>query len=213
MRYTAILTLGMAGLGLMACAHRTQAQADTSRVPVSDQGVSGLPPAGFGTLNQDKVAVSIRNDELEIRYVPLDERVIRLLAPDAYRSLHELVASKREAIDSLGVTTPGLVLVTFFGIRPDVLFNPQLISIDVRSRRYRPMGVIPYSSNFTSGQLGRREQATGIVVFDTELAVYEPMTFYYDLRSTNAWERNLGTIERERSRVTLRAQQAAEQGN
>ena len=212
MRYTSVLALGVAGLVLMACAHRTQAQADTARAPESNQGVRGLPPAGFGTLNQDKVAVSIRSDELEIRYVPLDERVIRLLAPDAYRSLHELVMSRQAAIDSLGAATPGLVLVTFFALRPDVLFNPQLVSIDVRSRRYRPIGVVPYSPNFTSGQLGRREQATGIVVFDTELAVYEPMIFYYDLSRTNAWERNLGTIERERARVTLRAQQAAEQG-
>jgi hypothetical protein len=27
MRYTHVLTLGLAGMGLMACAHRTQAQA------------------------------------------------------------------------------------------------------------------------------------------------------------------------------------------
>ena len=51
-----------------------------------------------------------------------------------------------------------------------------------------------------------------IVVFDTELAVYEPMTFSYGLLRTNEWERHLGAIERERSRVTLRAQQAVEEG-
>jgi hypothetical protein len=212
MRYPTVLALGVAGMALMACAHRTQAQADTPSDPVTDQGVGGLPPAGYGTLNQDKLAVTIRSDELEIRFVPLDERVIRLLAPDSYQSLHELVTSRQQAIDSLNLATPGLVLVTFFGLSPDVLFNPQLVSIEVLSRSYRPAGVVPYSSNFGSGQLGRREQATGIVVFDTELAVYEPMTFSYGLLRTNAWERNLGTIERERSRVTLRAQQAAEEG-
>jgi hypothetical protein len=31
MRYTHVLTLGLAGMGLMACAHRTQAQAGWSR--------------------------------------------------------------------------------------------------------------------------------------------------------------------------------------
>ncbi len=212
MRYTSVLALSMAGMALMACAHRTQAQADTASGPVNDQGIRGLPPTGYGTLNQDKLAVTIRSDELEIRFVPLDERVIRLLATDAYQSLHELVASRQEAIDSLNLATPGLVLVTFFGLSPDVLFNPQLVSIEVSSRSFRPTGVVPYSSNFTSGQLGRREQATGIVVFDTELAVYEPMTFSYGLLRTNEWERHLGAIERERSRVTLRAQQAVEEG-
>ncbi|NNG15588.1 MAG: hypothetical protein HKM89_03835 [Gemmatimonadales bacterium] len=212
MRYAHVLTLGLTGMALMACAHRTQAQADTTRDAVSDGGVEGnLPPAGYGTLEQSRLAVTIRTDELEIRFVPLDERVTRLLAPDAYRSLHELVASRRAGIDSLGIPDPGLMLVTFFSKRPDVLFDAQLISIEVRSRRYRPIGVIPYSSNFTSGQLGTREQATGIIVFDSELAVYEPMTFAYDLLTTNGWERNLGAIERERSRVTLRAQQAAEE--
>jgi hypothetical protein len=213
MRYTHVLTRGLAGMGLMACAHRTQAQADSTGDAVTDHGVKGnLPPAGYGRLEQSRLAVTIRTDELEIRFIPLDERVTRLLAPDAYRSLHDLVASRRAAIDSLGITNPGLMLVTFFSLRPDVLFDAQLISIEVRSRRYRSIGVIPYSSNFTSGQLGTREQATGILVFDSELTVYEPMPFAYDLLTSNGWERNLGVIERERSRVTLRAQQAAEEG-
>ena len=214
MQYTHVLTLSLAGMALLACAHRTQAQADSTRDAVTDQGFEAdLPPVGYGTLVQSRLAVTVRTDELEIRFVPLDERVTRLLAPDAYRSLHELVVSKRSAIDSLGIPDPGLMLVTFFSLRPDVLFDAQLISIEVRSRRYRPIGVIPYSSNFTSGQLGTREQATGILVFDSELTVYEPMPFAYDLLTSNGWERNLRVIERERSRATLRAQQAAEEGS
>ena len=61
----------------------------------------------------------IRNDELEVRFVPLDQRVTRLLARDAYESLEGLVHSRRASIDSVarmyGISAPGLALVTFFG--------------------------------------------------------------------------------------------------
>ena len=53
-----------------------------------------LPPAGYGTLRQDQVGVRITTSGVMVRAIPLDERVIRLLAADAYRSLHELAASR-----------------------------------------------------------------------------------------------------------------------
>jgi len=48
----------------------------------------GLPPAGYGSLSQSDLALRLRNDEIEIRFVPLDQRVTRLLAGDAFTAAH-----------------------------------------------------------------------------------------------------------------------------
>ncbi len=97
---------------------------------VRAQQPAGVPPAdsaarrqavdssrSFGTLSQSDLSLRLRNDELEIRFVPLNERVARLLAPDAYQSLHGLRAARQTSIDSLarinGLSEPGLALVTF----------------------------------------------------------------------------------------------------
>jgi hypothetical protein len=47
---------------------------------------SDLPPPGFGSLKQDQVAVMITTASLAVRVLPLDEHVLRLLAPDTYSS-------------------------------------------------------------------------------------------------------------------------------
>lgn len=54
-----------------------------------------LPPAGYGSLTQDDLSLRVRNSEIDVRFLPLDERVLRLLAGDSYESLRSLVHSKR----------------------------------------------------------------------------------------------------------------------
>ena len=44
-------------------------------------------PAGYGSLTQNDLALRVRNDDIEIRFIPLDPRVTRLLARDALQSL------------------------------------------------------------------------------------------------------------------------------
>ncbi len=199
MRGTRMLLLGVL---VIACAPASRAQ-----------GAGGEPlPAGYGTLTQDEIAVRVRSEQLEVRFVPLDERVLRLLVPDAYRSLHGLVASRQASIDSVsgraGVSRPGLVLVTFFGQRPDVRFDASIVSVSIRNRLYQPLGTIPFNAAFSSQQLGVRDQATGIFLFEEELPVYEPITFAYGAQSTEEWERRLRVIDRERARIAARARAA-----
>ena len=78
-----------------------------------------MPPEGYGSLTQSALTLRIVTPEIEVRMVPLDQRVTRLLAPDTYRSLQGLVESRRASIDSIarrsGTSRPGLALVTFFG--------------------------------------------------------------------------------------------------
>jgi hypothetical protein len=179
--------------------------------PMQAQGqgaLDPLPPPGFGSLRQSDLALQVRNDELEVRLVPLDQRVTRLLALDAYRSLESLVHSRRTAIDSVarmyGVTSPGLALVTFFAGREGARFDPSTLTLVVRNRQLRPRGIVPLSSRFTSQQLNVREQVSAIFLFEELLPVTDDFTFEYQGRASESWEGKQRTLERERGRVTAR---------
>jgi hypothetical protein len=179
--------------------------------PVSGQSgerAQPLPP-GFGSLSQNDLALRVRNDELEIRLVPLNPRITPLLAPDAYQSLHNLVQTHRRAIDSVaaraGASPPGLALVTFFGNRADVRFDPQRLTLLVRSSLFRPVGLIPLDAKFASQQLGVRQQASAIYVFEQDIPVEDSFTMSYaDLVSAD-WQAKLPGLDRERSRIAARA--------
>ncbi len=188
-------------LALVACAPSVQGQD-------SSNGVHGdLPPAGFGTLNQGDVALTLNVDELEIRIVSLDERVIRLLAPETYSSLRGVRDSRAAEIDTLtrrnGITAPGLFFVTFFGKNPGARYDPQNLTLVIRNQLYRPVGVIPYSANFNSQQLEVRQQASGIYIYEEVTPVFEPFTVSYG-SATADWEGKLTRLQRERSRVMSR---------
>jgi hypothetical protein len=166
-------------------------------------------PAGYGTLTQNDLALRLSNDDLEIRFIPLDHRVTRLLARDAYQSLLGLTDTHRREIDSVasraGVSQPGLALVSFFGLRPDVRFDAQTLTLLVRNRVFRPIGIIPLNPKFTSGQLGIREQASAIYLFEEDLPVSDSFTLSYGALTSEDWQNKLPTLDRERARVAARA--------
>src|SRR4051794_22694629 len=122
---------------LMGCAGRASGQSGERAHP--------LPP-GYGSLSQNDLALGLQNDELQIRFIPLDGRVLPLLAPDAFQSLRSLLDNNRRGIDSVasqaGVSQPGLALVSFFGRRPDVRFDAQTLTLSIRNRIFRPLGFI-----------------------------------------------------------------------
>ena len=88
--------------------------------------------------------------------------------------------SRRAAIDSVanvsGVSRPGLALVTFFGQRANARFDPQTLTVMVRSREFRPLGIVPFSGRFTSQQLDVREQVSAIYLFEEDLPVNDSFT-------------------------------------
>ena len=187
-------------LAMIACAPAARGQDSVSSAAQGD-----LPPPGFGTLNQDDIAITLRQEDLEIRIVPLDERVLRLLAPDAYASLHGILQSRAASIDSLarrnGVSTPGILFVTFFGRRAGARYQPEDINVFIRNQLYRPLGTVPYSDNFNSLQLEVRQQASGLIVFGEPLPVFESFTISYGTAVSSDWEGKLNRLQRERSRV------------
>jgi hypothetical protein len=192
----------LAVLILMGCAAPVRGQ--------SDERVRPLPP-GYGTLSQNDLALRVRNDDLEIRFIPLDLRVIRLLARDAYQSILGLVETNRRAIDSVasraGVAQPGLALVSFFGLRPDVHFNAQTLTLLIRNRVFRPIGTIPLTPRFTSGQLGVRDQASAIYVFEETIPVDDSFTLSYAELTSDDWQNKQSILDRERARVAARARE------
>ena len=187
---------------LMACAHPGVAQQDA---------IAGgeLPPPGYGSLKQDNVSLRLTGSEIELRFLPLDERLIRLLAPDAYQSLHGLVESRRVAIDSTarnaGLTKPGLALVTFFALRSAARFDPDLVNLSYRSQVLRPEGIVAYTGNFTSRQLDVRQQATAIYLFEEPLPVFEKFLVIYGPSQAEWGDEVLRRIGIERVRVQSRS--------
>ena len=93
----------MRTIAILGCAWTLLAVVPACGVSQAGSGgaADALPPPGYGSLKQSDLALGMRNDELEIRLVPLDERVTRLLARDAYESLKSLVHSRRASIDSV----------------------------------------------------------------------------------------------------------------
>jgi hypothetical protein len=191
-----------------ACSSKAPAQVvPPTPAPADTAGdeAGHLPPIGFGSLSQDLITLRLRSGSIEIRFVPLDERVLRLLTPDTYQALQSTLQQAQPQIDSVakrrGIRTPGVAVVSFFGLAPNSRFDPQVLIIEHRNRQIRPIAVLPSSPTFSAQQLDVREHATGIFLFEEPLPVTEPFTLsYLDTRSTE-WERRLQRLDAERARI------------
>lgn len=205
-------------LGAVACASPA---APVTPVAVAQGGAadstSSQLPIGQGRLNQDVLTLRVGTGSLDVRFVPLEESVMRLLSPDGYRALSTMITDQRLLLDSLalrrGVREPGLALVTFYGLAPNTRFDPQLLTVSLRNQLYRPVAILPLSPSFSNQQLDVRGQATAIFVFERPLPVLEPFTVSYLTSSTSEWERKLPRLNAERSRILGRNRTAADSGN
>ena len=161
-----------------------------------------VPPGGYGSLTQDDLSLRLRTNDIDIRFVPLDPRVTRLLGKDSWESLRSVALSRRAAIDSVsnasGISRPGLALVTFFALQANARFDPQSVSVRVRSREFR--------GRFTSQQLDVREQVSAVYLFEEELPVNDSFVVLYAGQASDDWNNKQRMLERERGRVALRAQ-------
>ncbi len=186
-----------------AGARRIHAQVDTV----------GLLPPGYGTLDLNTVTMVMQTSVLEIRFVPLDKRVMRLAKPSVDSAMDQLVARFKtqiqEAADRAGVSTPGLAMVTFYATQPGSQFTPQDLRVILPGRELAPIGILPFNSNFNSGQLQLRQQASALYVFEQTLPVETSFGIGYGPTSSpDAWTPVLETLNREKSRVQARAAQA-----
>ncbi|HLQ59958.1 MAG TPA: hypothetical protein VK113_10610 [Gemmatimonadales bacterium] len=166
-------------------------------------------PARYGTLRRDDIVVRLATGTIEVQVLPLDEQVIRLLAPDTYRSLTQLEQSRAaeitEAAARGGTENPTLVMVTFLGVVPQARFNPEDMTITSRGRLFRPIGIVPLSPTWSSFQLDARQQAAAIYLFEPGISVREQLTVSYQGQSSDAWSHSLRLLDQERARVKARA--------
>ena len=167
-------------------------------------------PRGYGTLRRDDITVRFSTGTVEIQVLPLEDQVIRLLAPDTYRSLMQLVQSRmldiRDVALRSGTEQPTLIMVTFLGVVPQARFNPEDLNITSRGRLFRPIGMVPLSPTWSSYQLDARQQAVAIYLFEPGIAVREDMLVQYQGLSSAAWVRSIRLLDQERARVKARAQ-------
>ncbi len=191
-----------------ACAH---AQDPQPTVAPDD-----LPPVGFGTLGQNDIGISLSTESFTVGAIPLDEGVIRLLAPDTYASMHRLLESRAAEIAAVasryGIRDPVIFLVSFYGREEEARFDPEALTITGQNRLFRPIGILPVSPAFDDRQLNQRETATAVYLYDSGIRLADPFTLSYDGISSNQWERTLRILERERAAVETRAAAARKPG-
>lgn len=186
--------------------------ADTSRAdPAKHPDRDGLIPAGFGTLRQDQIAIRLATNGLTVSAIPLEESVIRTLAPDSYRTLHALRESKKAALAALasrnGMPTVQAWYVTYFNIQQgDARFDAFDLLIHSMGQDFRPLDALPLTLGFGNGRVAQRGQQSAIYAFDPQIDLNQPLTVTSLGQQTTVWgDTMLPLIERERSAVWSRA--------
>ncbi len=191
---------------LLACSPPGRAGAQATPTSASRDTV----PAGFGSLRRDDIVLRFATDQLQLQILPLDERVIRLLAPDTYQSLEQLLQSRQADIAAAarraGLTNPTLVMVTFYGLAPGARFTPDEVQLQSRGRLYRPVDFVPLSSTWNTLQLDQRQQAVAIYLYDDAVSWLEDLSASYQSSPAGSWSHSLQVLDQERARVLARAQ-------
>lgn len=170
-----------------------------------------LVPAGFGTLRQDDISVRVQlTGGLLVRAVPLDETVIRVLSPDSYRALREIVASRRAALDSIHrryrLPRYSVWFVSFFAQEQgETRFSPMEFIITNTGRDFRPLDLVPLTPGFGEYRLRQREVQSALFVFDGQLDVNQPLSVIVETTEGGGWIDTLKRIDRERVLIRARA--------
>jgi hypothetical protein len=174
----------------------------------TDIGGSNLIPAGYGSLRQDDIALKVELPGVLVKAIPLDESITRVLAPDSYRSLHELVGSARARIDSLalraGVRGFAIWYISFYGLTPDARFSPTDVIMTAVGRDFRPVHVLPLTNGFGEQRLAQRATQAAIFLFDERLDASQPVVFSVGAARNADWIALLRVIDRERAMIRSR---------
>jgi hypothetical protein len=170
---------------------------------------SFLVPVGFGTLRQEDIAVQFSVQGVQVRAIPLDESVIRVLKPDSYRNLRVLQDTRQTDVAALtrryGVPRFSLWYVTYYGTTQESRFSPQEFAVISGGREFRPLDVIPLTTGFGENRLRVRETQSAIYLFDGALDVNQQLTVRVQTVENASWNQTLRLVERERSLARSRA--------
>lgn len=193
---------------------RVSAQGGAQRAdaaPVVARDTTGLVPAGYGTLRRDDVGIAVTTEGLTIRAIPLDESVIRTLAPDSYRTLHALreghVKDLERIRTRLGLQSVQAWFVSFFNAQPGAArYDPRGMQIRSAGRDFRPLDVIPLVTGFEDGRLVQGRSVNAIFAFDAAVALDHPLDVTLAGQQSSVWGDDvIQLLERERSAIWSRA--------
>lgn len=178
--------------------------------PASDSSANALVPPGFGTLRQDDVALRLDVLSLQVRALPLEETVLRTLAPDSYRALRDLRESQREQLAPIarrsGISQFSLWYVSFFSVElGETRFSPMDLVITNVGRDFRPLAVLPLTPGFGQHRVRQRETHSAVYVFEGQLDANQPLVVTYETARNGDWSATLQRIERERVLIRSRA--------
>lgn len=174
--------------------------------PAPDGGTTpvdtdSLPPPGYGTLRQEEVSLTLRNQELEIMVTPLAESITRVTAPDTYDRLHRLA----EQHGGDAPSEDALFLVSFFTQQPDVRFVPEEVQILSRGLRLRPVEIEPITPTWGQRRVRQRTTEMAVYTFPPEVDLTSDLVLAYGLEQGGNWPAALSRIQAERARARARA--------
>ncbi len=161
-----------------------------------------LPPPGLGTLRQDDITISLRQDALQIKVTPLLERVIRATAPDTYRRLHGLA-------EAHGDPNPGderaYFLVSFFTEDPGTAYMPEDLNLVSRGLRLRPDRIAPVTPDWGQYRLEQRRTEMAVYAFQGSVDLESELVVLYQGLESTEWTVIRPRVESELVRVRARA--------
>lgn len=179
----------------------TAARAQTA----SDSARTDNLPTDKGMLSLSSATVNLNNGNLQIVFIPLDERVLRLITSDSYHSMQRLLDQQRKAIDSAvataGVPSPGIAFVSFSGLAANTRFEPEQLTISYQGQQIRPVAFVPLSPTFSNRQLDLRQQVQALFIYRREIPVRESFTVTYLAATSDDWGNRLSRFDTERSRI------------
>jgi len=165
-----------------------------------------LVPAGYGTLIQDEITLTLFAGDLRIKVTPLDESVIRLAAPDTYQRLSDLAAASRPTVRRrAGTEDVKLFLVSFFTRSPTLSFEPNDLQLLNRGIRFRRSGWNPISPDFGRQRLTQQVPQSAVYGFAPEIDLEIDLVILYQGVQNAGWSSIISRIREERGRVRARA--------
>lgn len=192
-----------------ACAPAANGGAGDGPAPVRmDPAQAGaqrpMVPAGYGTLRQDDITMSVRSGGVLVKVTPLDEATIRLLAPDTHTRLQSLRESRVVEAAAATMRPPELFLVSFFGAEADATFQPEDVQLFFQSRPLRPQAVLPITAGFGRQRLALQETQAAVYAFDGPLDYDQPIMARYGTTESDEWRQILQRLENERGKIMAR---------
>lgn len=190
---------------LVGCAGALGAQAGAAT-----SASAGLVPEGFGSRKQDEIAVKLQNLGLLIKAIPLDEAILRLLAPDSHRALRSIRESRAKQLEAIaartGVARVQAWYVTYYTLEPgEARYEPMDVVLRSGGRDYRPLDVMAVTPGFGEGRVAQRQQQSAIFVYDASIDLSQPVTVLAAGQQSTGWTETLSLLDAERSAVWSRS--------